>query len=82
MTNAEYQAKRLAEGPSLLAALHKVLESHSEEQGLESVSALRDALTDMRHLADIYQLNFGELDHYAYEGYLEELGAVLSGEVS
>ena len=82
MTNTQYQARRLAEGPSLLAALHKVLESHCEEQGLEPVSALRDALTDMRHLADIYQLDFGELDQYAHEGYLEELGAVLSGEAS
>jgi len=82
MTNAEYQAKRLAQGPYLLAALHKVLESHCEEQGLEPVSTLRDALTDMRHLADIYQLDFGELDHDAHEGYIEEAGAVLSGEVS
>jgi hypothetical protein len=82
MTSAEYQAKRLTEGPSLLAALHKVLEKHCEEQGLEPVSALRDALTDMRHLADVYQLDFGELDHYAHEGYLEEMGAVLAGEVS
>jgi hypothetical protein len=82
MTNAEYQTKRIAEGPSLLAALHKVLESHCEEQDLERGSALRDALTDMRHLTDIYQLDFGELDRYAHEGYLEELGAVLSGEVS
>jgi hypothetical protein len=82
MTNAEYQAKRLAEGLSLLAALHKVIEEHCEEQGLEPVSALRDALTDMRHLADVYHLDFGALDHYAHEGYLEELGAVLSGEVS
>ena len=53
MTNAEYQAKRLVQGPSLLAALHRVFESHCEEQALEPVSALRDALTDMRHLADI-----------------------------
>ncbi len=82
MTNAEFQTKRIAEGPCLLAALHKVLESHCEEQGLEPVSALRDALTDMRHLADIYQLDFGEMDQYAHEGYLEELGAVASGEVS
>jgi hypothetical protein len=36
----------------------------------------------MRHLADIYQLDFGELDQYAHEGYLEELAGVLSGEVS
>jgi hypothetical protein len=79
MTNTEHQKKRIAQGPSLLAALHKVLESHWEEQGLEPVSALRDALTDMRHLADIYQLDFGELDHYAYEGYIEEVAAGLSG---
>jgi hypothetical protein len=82
MTNAEFQKKRIAQGPSLLAALHKVLERHCEEQGLEPVSALRDALTDMRHLADIHRLDFGELDRYAHEGYLEELGAVRSGEVS
>jgi hypothetical protein len=36
----------------------------------------------MRHLADIYQLDFGELEDYAHEDYLEELGAVMSGEVS
>ena len=82
MTNAEYQTERIAQGPCLLAALHKVIEAHCEEQGLEPVSALRDALTDMRHLADIYELDFGELDQYAHEGYLEELGAVLSGEAS
>jgi hypothetical protein len=82
MTNAQHQAKRLANGPSLLAALHKVIDAHCEEQGLETVSALRDALTDMRHLADIYRLDFGELDHDAHEGYIEELGAVLSGEAS
>jgi hypothetical protein len=82
MTNAEYQAKRIAQGPCLLAALRKLIDAHCEEQGLEPVSALRDALTDMRHLADIHQLDFGELDQYAYEGYLEELGAVLAGETS
>jgi hypothetical protein len=82
MTNAEYQRNRIAQGPCLLAALHKVIEAHCAEQGLEPVSALRDVLTDMRHLADIYQLDFGELDHYAYEGYIEEIGAVLAGEVS
>jgi hypothetical protein len=82
MTNAKFQKKRIKQGPCLLAALHKVIEAHCEEQGLEPVSALRDALTDMRHLADIYQLDFGELDQYAHEGYLEELAGVLSGEVS
>jgi hypothetical protein len=82
MTNAEYQRKRIAQGPCLLAALHKVIEDHCEEQGIEPVSGLRDVLTDMRHLADVYQLDLGELDQYAHEGYLEELGAVLAGEVS
>jgi hypothetical protein len=80
MTNAEYQKNRIAQGPSLLAVLYQVIEKHCEEQGLEPVSALRDALTDMRHLADIYQLDFGELEHYAYEGYIEEMGDAQTAE--
>jgi hypothetical protein len=82
MSNAKFQKKRMAQGPCLLAALHKVIKAHCEEQGLEPVSALRDALTDMRYLADIYRVDFGELDQYAHQGYLEELAGVLSGEVS
>jgi hypothetical protein len=78
MTNAHYQANRIAQGPSLLATLHAAIEKHCEEQGLEPVFALTDALTDMRHLADVYGVDFGEIDGKAYEGYLEELEAAQS----
>lgn len=73
MTNAEYQANRLTQGPSLLVALNRVIKKHCREQDLEPASALRDALTDMRHLADVYALDFGALDSQAHDGYLEEL---------
>ena len=73
MTNAQYQTNRIAQGPSLLTTLHEVIEKHCEEQGLEPVSALTDALTDMRHLADVYGLDFGEIDNKAHDTYLEEL---------
>src|ERR1700730_13608396 len=81
MTNAEYQKNRIGQGGSLLTTLHEVIEMHCEEQGLETVSALTDALTDMRHLADVYGLDFGEIDARAYDGYIEELNAATSDEV-
>ena len=80
MTNAQYQTNRIAQGPSLLTALHEVIEKHCEEQGLEPVSVLTDALTDMRHLADVYGLDFGEIDSKAHDTYLEELEAAQSPE--
>jgi len=79
MTNAEYQTKRITQGHSLIATLHKVIEEHCQEHGLEPVFAMRDALTDMHHLADVYQLDFEDLEDQAYDGYLEELGAVWKG---
>ena len=82
MTNAEYQRNRIGQGGSLLTMLHEVIEMHCEEKGLEPVSALTDALTDMRHLADVYALDFGEIDAKAYEGYLEESEAAQSAEQS
>ena len=51
---------------------------HCEEQGLEPSSALTDALTDMRHLADVYGLDFGEIDSKAYDSSLEESQAAQS----
>jgi hypothetical protein len=35
---------------------------------------MTDALTDMRHLADVFALDFAEIEGRAYEGYIEELG--------
>lgn len=78
MTNAQYQSNRIAQGPSLLATLHAAIEKHCEEQGLEPVFGLKDALTDMRHLSDVYGVDFGEIDGKAYDGYLEELEAAQS----
>jgi hypothetical protein len=72
MNNTEYQTNRIAQGASLLAALNEVIQNHCQEQGLEPALALRDALIDMRHLADINGLDFAELDHQAYEGYIQE----------
>jgi hypothetical protein len=82
MTNAQYQTNRIAQGPSLLTALHEVIEKHCEEQGLEPVFALTDALTDMRHLTDVYALDWGEIDTRAYDGYIEESEAAQSAEQS
>jgi len=82
MTNAEYQRNRIGQGGSLLTKLHEVIEMHCEAQGLEPVSAFTDALTDMRHLADVYGLDFGEIDAKAYDGYLEESEAAQSAEQS
>ena len=78
MTNAEYQKNRIGQGGSLLTTLHEVIEMHCEEQGIEPVSAITDALTDLRHLADVYGLDFGEIDGKAYDGYLEESQAAQS----
>ena len=78
MTNAEYQRNRIAQGESLLATLHASIEKHCEEPGLEPVFAMTDALTDMRHLADVYGVDFGEIDARAYDGYIEELNPATS----
>ena len=78
MTNAEFQKHRIGQGGSLLTTLHEVIEMHCEEQGIEPVSAITDALTDLRHLADVYGLDFGEIDGKAYDGYLEESQAAQS----
>ena len=82
LNNAEYQKNRIAQGPSLLTALYAVIEKHCEGQGLEPLFAMTDALTDMRHLADIYGLDYGEIDGKAHDGYLEELEAAQSPEQS
>lgn len=81
MTNAEYQRKRMKQGPCLIATLHRIIKRHCRAQGIEPESALTDALTDMRHLADIYELDFSALESEASDGYREELAGVLSGEL-
>lgn len=71
-TNAEYQKFRLGQGPSLLKDLRDTIERYCEEQGTETEATIRDVLTDLRHLCDVHDLDFGEIDRRAYEGYCEE----------
>lgn len=72
-TNAAYQRHRIRTTPkSLAAGLKKLLLGYGKSEGVNHRSAIRDALTDLRHLCDIYGLDFGELDGGAYQGYLEE----------
>jgi len=76
MTSAHYQANRLAESPdSLLGQISRIVTDYSEFEGIELHCAIRDTLTDLRHLCDIHGFDFGELDGDAHEGYIEELGA-------
>ena len=46
---------------------------YASRQGTTVDRAVSDALVDIRHLCDIWRLDFGALDDDAYEGYLEEL---------
>jgi hypothetical protein len=70
--NREYQRWRRNQGKSLLRSLDTLLLLYSKDQGVAIHNTLRDALTDLRHIADIHNLNFGAADSEAYEVYLEE----------
>lgn len=77
MTNAEYQKHRAdADSNCLLSRLRALATEYNgtiDREGEVSDSAVRDLLTDIRHLCDMYGLDFGAIDTEAYEGYLEEL---------
>lgn len=64
---------------SLIGKLHAVLTEYCEGEGVEMEFAMRDALTDMRHICDIHELNLGDIDGRAHQGYLSEV-AYESGE--
>ena len=72
-TNRDYQRFRRSQGPSLLRSLDTEILRYARSQGTTVECALRDALTDLRHIADIHKLNFWEMDHSAHEGYSQEL---------
>lgn len=77
MTNAKYQAARLVQMPdSLLGQLSRIITEYSEREGTELHCAIRDVLTDVRHLCDIREFDFAALDTDAYQVYLQELGGV------
>jgi hypothetical protein len=78
MTNAKAQAARLKKMPnSLLGQLSRIITKYADREGTELHCAIRDTLTDIRHLCDIHGLEWGGLDEQAYDVYLEELGAAL-----
>lgn len=73
-TNAQYQRNR-AHTVSLLRELRVVLARYRRHEGTTARSALRDALIDLRHLADVWGLDFGKVDEDAHRGYVEESAA-------
>lgn len=44
-----------------------------EDADCDAESAIKDCLSDLRHLCDRLGVNFGELDSSAYDNYLNEL---------
>jgi hypothetical protein len=75
MTIADSQVARLAQLDSLLGRLARNITEYSEREGIELHCAIRDAVSDIRHLCDIHRLDFEALEDQAREMYLEELGA-------
>jgi hypothetical protein len=74
MTNAEYQRTRIrADRSALVAQLRRAILLYARTQGTTVDRAMSDSLVDLRHLCDIWRLDFGTLDDDAYSGYLEEL---------
>ena len=53
--------------------LGRLLETYAREQGCEPQSALRDLLTDLRHLSDEMGMDFPKASDGSYDSYLEEI---------
>ena len=53
-------------------ALGSVLQRYANKNGTTTDSAVRDILTDLRHICDDQGLDFAERDQGAYEVYCEE----------
>ena len=71
-TNAQYQEFGMGQGKSLLRSLGDIIQRYSKDEGTDMECAMRDTLTDLRHLCDVYGLDFGKIDSKAHKGYLEE----------
>lgn len=78
--NKELQEHRLRLGPSLLVTLNDAITGYAETEGTDIDCAIRDALTDIRHLCDVHGLDYGDIDERAYSGYLEENSEEWRGE--
>ena len=50
---------------------HRLPNDHEDDYE-ETNTRIIDALTDLRHLCDLFELDFAQLDRVAYSHYLEE----------
>ena len=73
MDNRKYQRQRRNSGPCLLRSLDAAILVYAREQGCSIECAIRDALTDLRHISDIHRQDFANIDDRAHDGYVEEL---------
>lgn len=73
MTSTEYQKQRLNDPcGSYIAKLAAVIREYMETEGTGYDCALRDTLTDIRHLCDIEGLDYAAIDDRAHEVYTDE----------
>ena len=58
---------------TLYKAFKRAILTYSAEEETHKEFGFRDALIDLRHLADEWGLDFGLHDDHAHAGYLEEI---------
>lgn len=63
----------MKERTSLYKALLAAMKEWQESNGTDMAGSMRDALTDMRHMADDEKLDFARLDCGAAEVYDDEV---------
>jgi hypothetical protein len=54
------------------AVLRRIMRAYEKTEECGNQSALRDVLTDLRHLADEFGLDFHQAEDGSYDAYLEE----------
>ena len=62
----------MMEESSLKRAVKEALADYRDEHGVGDFFALKDLLIEARHICDEQKLCYGDADHDAHEGYLEE----------
>jgi hypothetical protein len=81
MTNAQYQRGRAKGDPSaLIAQLRRALVTYARKEGTSVERAVVDSLVDIRHLCDVWRLDFAALDDDSHGGYIEELEYSMEAE--
>jgi hypothetical protein len=57
---------------AIKAVLSRIIRAYAKEHDCDPQAALRDVLTDMRHLSDCMELDWHEAMEGSYDVYLEE----------